>query len=152
MNATRRTVLKTGSALGLLVASGLLTARQALAASGREGFSAKSLAEALASVGGTPADSKDVVITSPDIAENGAVVPVSVASTIAGTSEIYIFVEKNPTPLAAVFRIPEDTLPSVQSRFKMGQSTNVLAVVKTADGKLYSATKETKVTLGGCGG
>ncbi|RFP12677.1 MULTISPECIES: thiosulfate oxidation carrier protein SoxY [unclassified Duganella] len=152
MNPTRRTVLKTSSALGLLVACGLVTSQQALAATGREGFSAKSLADALAAVGGTPADSKDIVITSPDIAENGAVVPVGVVSNIPGTSEIYFFVEKNPNPLAAMFRIPDDTNAAVQSRLKMGQSTNVVAVVKTADGKLYSATKETKVTLGGCGG
>jgi len=152
MNPTRRTVLKTSSALGLLVACGLVTSQQALAATGREGFSAKTLADALAAVGGTPADSKDIVITSPDIAENGAVVPVGVASNIPGTSEIYFFVEKNPNPLAAMFRIPEGTNAVVQSRLKMGQSTNVVAVVKTADGKLYSATKETKVTLGGCGG
>ncbi|MYM89464.1 thiosulfate oxidation carrier protein SoxY [Rugamonas sp. FT82W] len=152
MNPTRRTVLKTSSALGLLVACGLVTSQQALAATGREGFSAKNLADALAAVGGTPADSKDIVITSPDIAENGAVVPVSVASNIPGTSEIYFFVEKNPNPLAAVFRIPDGTNAAVQSRLKMGQSTNVVAVVKTADGKLFSATKETKVTLGGCGG
>lgn len=152
MNPTRRTVLKTSSALGLLVACGLVSSQQALAATGREGFSAKNLADALAAVGGTPADSKDIVITSPDIAENGAVVPVSVASNIAGTSEIYFFVEKNPNPLAAIFRIPDGTTATVQSRLKMGQSTNVVAVVKTADGKLYSASKETKVTLGGCGG
>lgn len=152
MNPTRRTVLKTSSALGLLVACGLVTSQQALAATGREGFSAKNLADALAAVGGTPADSKDIVITSPDIAENGAVVPVSVASNIPGTSEIYFFVEKNPNPLAAIFRIPDGTNATVQSRLKMGQSTNVVAVVKTADGKLFSATKETKVTLGGCGG
>ena len=152
MNPTRRTVLKTSSALGLLVACGLVTSQQALAASGREGFSAKNLADALAAVGGTPVDSKDIVITSPDIAENGAVVPVSVASNIPGTSEIYFFVEKNPNPLAAMFRIPDGTNAGVQSRLKMGQSTNVVAVVKTADGKLFSATKETKVTLGGCGG
>ncbi|GAB2850158.1 thiosulfate oxidation carrier protein SoxY [Pseudoduganella ginsengisoli] len=148
----RRSLLKTTSALGMLVACGMVTMGQAQAAAGREGFGAKSLADALASLGGTPADSKDIVITSPDIAENGAVVPVSVASNIAGTSEIYIFIEKNPNPLAAIFKIPDDTNAAVQSRVKMGQSTNVLAVVKTADGKLYSATKETKVTLGGCGG
>ena len=152
MNPTRRTVLKTSSALGLLVACGLVTSRQALAATGREGFSAKNLADALAAVGGTPADSKEIVITSPDIAENGAVVPVGVVSNIPGTSEIYFFVEKNPNPLAAMFRIPDGTNTAVQSRLKMGQSTNVVAVVKTADGKLYSASKETKVTLGGCGG
>ena len=152
MNPTRRFVLKSSSALGLLVACGLVTSRQALAAGGREPFNAKSLADALAAVGGTPADSKDIAITSPDIAENGAVVPVTVTSSIAGTSEIYLFVEKNPSPLAAIFTIPDDTMATVQSRLKLGQSTNVVAVVKTADGKLFSAARETKVTLGGCGG
>ena len=152
MNPTRRTLLKSSSALCVLLACGMVSSRQALAAAGREGFTAKNLADALAAVGGTPAASTDIVITSPDIAENGAVVPVGVVSNIPGTTEIYFFVEKNPNPLAAIFRIPDDTNAAVQSRLKMGQSTNVVAVVKTADGKLYSATKETKVTLGGCGG
>jgi len=79
------------------------------------------------------------------------VVPVGATSKLANTTAIYLLVEKNPTPLAAGFSIPAGTEPEVQTRLKMGQSTNVVAVVK-ADGKLYSATKETKVTLGGCGG
>jgi sulfur-oxidizing protein SoxY len=96
-------------------------------------------------------DSKDIVITSPDIAENGAVVPVAVTSNIPKTQEIYILVEKNPNPLTATFTIPDGTEPFMSVRTKMGQSSNVYAVVK-ADGKLYSAFRETKVTLGGCGG
>jgi sulfur-oxidizing protein SoxY len=87
----------------------------------------------------------------PDIAENGAVVPVGATSNLPNTTDIYLIVEKNPTPLSCAFMIPAGTAPEVQTRLKMGQSTNVVAVVK-ADGKLYSATKETKVTLGGCGG
>ena len=151
MSISRRTLLKSASALALLVAAGVITESEELAATGREGFDAKNLADALASLGGVAAESKELVITSPDIAENGAVVPVSVASSLPGTSEIYIFVEKNPNPLAAVFKLPPDTLGMVTTRVKMGQSTNVVVVAK-ADGKLYSATKETKVTLGGCGG
>lgn len=151
MSISRRTLLKSASALALLVTAGVITESEALAATGREGFDAKNLADALASLGGVAAESKELVITSPDIAENGAVVPVSVASSLPGTSEIYIFVEKNPNPLAAVFKLPPDTLGMVTTRVKMGQSTNVVVVAK-ADGKLYSATKETKVTLGGCGG
>lgn len=151
MNPTRRTILKSTSALGLLVAAGLVTTRQAFAASGREAFETKTMAETLAALGGQAADSKDIVITSPDIAENGAVVPVAATSNIPGTTEIAFLVEKNPNPLAALFKVGPDTLPSVQTRLKMGQSTNVIVVVK-AGGKLYSATKETKVTLGGCGG
>ena len=112
---------------------------------------AKTLADALKSVGGTAANSDQVTITAPDIAENGAVVPVGATSNIPNTTEIYLLVEKNPTPLAAGFEIPAGTEASVQTRLKMGQSTNLLAVAK-ADGKLFSASKETKVTLGGCGG
>lgn len=152
MNTSRRSLLKTTGAFGILLAAGVISARQAFAAAdARAGFEAKTLAEALASLGGTAVDSKEIAITSPDIAENGAVVPVGVVSNIANTQEIYIFVEKNPNPLAAVFMIPADTESAVQTRLKMGQSTNVVVVVK-ANGKLYTASKETKVTLGGCGG
>ena len=90
-------------------------------------------------------------MVAPDIAENGAVVPVGATSKLPNTTEIYLLVEKNPMPLSAGFIIPAGTAPEVQTRLKMGQSSNVIAIVK-ADGKLYSATKETKVTLGGCGG
>lgn len=151
MNNTRRSVLKSTGALGTLVALGLITEKQALAQANRAGFEAKSLADALKSVGGTPASNAQVNLQAPDIAENGAVVPLGVTSNIPNTTEIMLLVEKNPFPLAAVFTIPAGTEPSVQTRVKMGQSSNVVAVVK-ADGKLYSATKETKVTLGGCGG
>ena len=96
-------------------------------------------------------DSSEISITAPEIAENGAVVPVGVVCNIPNTQEIYIFVEKNPNPLAAVFKMGADTAAQVNSRLKMGQSTNIIVVAK-ADGKLYSAMRETKVTLGGCGG
>lgn len=147
---SRRDLLKQGSLLAMMVGCGLLTTRQALAAEA-SGFDAKTLAEALKSLGSAPVDSKEITITSPDIAENGAVVPVAVTSRLPKTQEIYILVEKNPNPLTASFTIPDGTEPFVATRTKMGQSTNVYAVVK-ADGKLYSTVKETKVTLGGCGG
>jgi len=150
MKATRRQALKTTGALATLVSLGIVTAQQAHAA-GRAGFEAKSLQDAIKAVGGTAAANDQVTIVSPDIAENGAVVPVGAVSKLPNTTEIYLMVEKNPTPLAAAFMIPAGTEPDVQTRLKMGQSTNVVAVVK-ADGKLFSATKETKVTLGGCGG
>jgi sulfur-oxidizing protein SoxY len=150
MNNTRRTVIKTTSALGTLVALGLVS-QETLAAVDRAAFDNKSMADAIKAIGGTPATSDQVTVVSPDIAENGAVVPVGATSNIPNTTEIYLLVEKNPTPLAAGFIIPAGTEASVQTRLKMGQSTNVVAVVK-ADGKLFSATKETKVTLGGCGG
>jgi sulfur-oxidizing protein SoxY len=147
---SRRDLLKQASLLATLVGCGMLTARQALAAEA-SGFDAKTLGEALKSLGSAPADSKEVSITSPDIAENGAVVPVAVTSRLPKTQEIYILVEKNPNPLTASFTIPDGTEPFVSTRVKMGQSSNIYAVVK-ADGKLYSTVKETKVTLGGCGG
>jgi sulfur-oxidizing protein SoxY len=150
MNQTRRTVLKTTGAMATLVSLGIVTAEQAMAA-GRDGFEAKTLQDALKALGGTAANSDQVTVVSPDIAENGAVVPVGAVSKLPNTTEMYLLVEKNPNPLAAGFVIPAGTEADVQCRLKMGQSTNVLAVVK-ADGKLFSATKETKVTLGGCGG
>jgi sulfur-oxidizing protein SoxY len=150
MNPTRRTVIKSTGAMATLVSLGIVTAEQAMAA-GRDGFDAKTLQDALKALGGTAANSDQVTVVSPDIAENGAVVPVGAVSKLPNTTEMYLLVEKNPNPLAAGFVIPAGTEADVQCRLKMGQSTNVLAVVK-ADGKLFSATKETKVTLGGCGG
>ena len=151
MNHTRRVALKTTGAFATLVSLGLITQSQAQAAVDRAGFEVKTLAEALKAIGGTPANSDQVTVVAPDIAENGAVVPVGASSKLPNTTEIYLIVEKNPMPLSAGFIIPAGTAPEVQTRLKMGQSSNVVAVVK-ADGKLFSATKETKVTLGGCGG
>lgn len=150
MNPSRRTALQQTGALAVLVSLGLFTTQQAMAAP-REAFAAKTLADAVKAMGATTANSDQVTVVSPDIAENGAVVPVGATSKLANTTEIYLLVEKNPTPLAAGFILPAGTDADVQTRLKMSQSTNVLALVK-ADGKWYAATKETKVTLGGCGG
>lgn len=151
MNNSRRVAIKTTGAFATLVSLGIITQSQAQAAVDRAGFEVKTLAEALKAVGGTPANSDQVTVVAPDIAENGAVVPVGATSKLPNTTEIYLIVEKNPMPLSCGFIIPAGTAPDVQTRLKMGQSSNVVAVVK-ADGKLFSATKETKVTLGGCGG
>jgi sulfur-oxidizing protein SoxY len=151
MKATRRQAIKTTGAMATLVSLGLVTQSQAQAAVDRATFEVKTMADALKAIGGTPATSDQISVVSPDIAENGAVVPVGASSKLADTTEIYLLVEKNPTPLSAGFILPAGTLAEVQTRLKMGQSTNVIAVVK-AGGQLYSATKETKVTLGGCGG
>jgi sulfur-oxidizing protein SoxY len=149
----RRQTLHAGlsaSTLGLLLSAGIITPAQAQASKGS--FEAKTLKEALSALGAAPvAGGAQITITSPDIAENGAVVPVGVSSELPGTSDIYILVEKNPFPLSAGFSIPAGTEANVQTRVKMGQSSNIYAVVK-ANGKLYSSVKETKVTLGGCGG
>ena len=155
MHRSRREFVKAGSVLGLMVAAGLITAEQARAqqqAWNKAAFESKSLDETVKALGGSgPAQSADVAITAPDIAENGAVVPVAVASKIPNTQAIYILVEKNPNTLAAGFGIPAGTEANVATRIKMGQTSNVYAVVK-ADNKFYVATKEIKVTLGGCGG
>jgi sulfur-oxidizing protein SoxY len=151
MNNSRRTAIKTTGAFATLVSLGIITQAQALAAVDADSFKVKTLDDALKAIGGTPATSDQITVVSPDIAENGAVVPVGASSKLPNTTEIYLIVEKNPTPLSCAFFIPEGTEPDVQTRLKMGQSTNVFAVVR-ADGKLYSASKETKVTLGGCGG
>jgi sulfur-oxidizing protein SoxY len=101
--------------------------------------------------GSGAAESKDIVITSPDIAENGAVVPFTISSRLPKTESIALLVEKNPNVLAASFNIPAGTEAGVTTRVKMGQTSNVTALVK-ADGKFYYTTKEVKVTMGGCGG
>ena len=155
MIAGRRKALKSGAglgALGALMAAGIVRPGEVLAQDWKAAFESKSVNDAVKALGGTTAaDSKDIAITAPDIAENGAVVPVSVASNIPKTESIAILIEKNPNLLAASFSIPAGTEPNVGTRVKMGQTSNVFAVVK-ADGKFYTAGKEIKVTLGGCGG
>uniref|UniRef100_UPI00313802A4 thiosulfate oxidation carrier protein SoxY n=1 Tax=Variovorax sp. YR752 TaxID=1884383 RepID=UPI00313802A4 len=99
-----------------------------------------------------PTESKDVTITGPDIAENGAVVPVGAATTLAGVKRLLLLVEKNPNMLAALFDVTDAVEPNISTRVKMGQSSNVMAVAITADNKVFFAQKEIKVTLGGCGG
>jgi sulfur-oxidizing protein SoxY len=157
MNRKRRTILKTGSGvtvLSLLGGAGLLAPCAARAQTwNKAAFDTHSLAETMNALGGgEPAQSKDIVFfQTPDIAENGAVVPVGITSNIPKTESIAILIEKNPNMLAASFDIPAGTEPTITTRVKMGQSSNIVALVK-ADGKYYSAAKEVKVTLGGCGG
>jgi len=159
MNRERRSVLKMGGGatlLALVAAAGWLKpgAAQAQAqAWNKAAFDTKSLGDTMKALGGgEPAQSKDIVFfQTPDIAENGAVVPVGITSNIPKTESIAILIEKNPNMLAAVFDIPAGTDPTITTRVKMGQTSNVYALVK-ADGKYYVAAKEVKVTLGGCGG
>lgn len=156
MNRTRRNLLQaSGSAtvMALAVSAGVFKATDSYAADwNKAAFDTKNLQDTVKALGGSGAtESKDIVITSPDIAENGAVVPVSVSSKLGKTESISILVEKNPNALTAAFDIPGGTEPFVSTRVKMGQTSNVHAVVK-ADGKYFYATKEIKVTLGGCGG
>ena len=113
----------------------------------------ETLAEALKALGaGAPVESKDVTITGPDIAENGAVVPIGAATIVPGAKRLLVLVEKNPSALAAMFDLSDAVEANVSTRVKMGQSSNVYAVALTGDGKVLFAQKEVKVTLGGCGG
>jgi sulfur-oxidizing protein SoxY len=157
MNTQRRQVLKTGSGVTLftlLAAAGWLKPGDALAqAWNKAAFETKTMDETMKALGGgAPAQSKDIAfVSTPDIAENGAVVPIGVASALPKTESIAILIEKNPNMLAALFQIPAGTDPAISTRVKMGQTSNVYALVK-ADGRYYVASKEIKVTLGGCGG
>ncbi len=152
MKATRRTFLKLAAAAGTVATASLAWTREAWAqAWNKTGFEAKAVADVMRSLGAAnPADSKEIVITAPDIAENGAVVPVAVASRIPNTESISIIAEKNPFPLAATFDVANGGEPYVSTRIKMAETSNVRAVVK-AGGRFHTAVKEVKVTIGGCG-
>jgi sulfur-oxidizing protein SoxY len=145
MIKNRRTLL---AALGML----LLKPFAALAAWNEQAFGAKTTADALNGLGApSPAPSKDIVIDAPQIAENGAVVPIEVVSNIPGTTSIAVLIEKNPFPLAGKFDFKDGALPFVKLNVKMGETSDV-RVVAMAGGKPFVATREIKVTIGGCGG
>lgn len=157
MNQNRRAMLKASSGmtvLGLAVAAGLIKPNEVFAAAGypEKAFNAKSMDDLMKALGGNmPTESKDITVVAPDIAENGAVVPVGADSKIPNTSEVSLLVSNNPSMMSAQFMIPAGTDAKVNTRVKMGKSSDVYALVK-ADGKYYFAKKEVKVTLGGCGG
>ena len=155
MNIMRRSFLKVAGSLGALAtvgAAGLFRSVETWAATwNKSGFESKAVTDVLNSLGATGAsESKDIVITAPEIAENGAVVPVAVFSKIPNTQQISIVAEKNPFPLAATFDVAGGGEGYVSTRLKMGQTSDVWAVVK-AGGRYYVAKKEVKITVGGCG-
>lgn len=149
---TRRETLKQSFAVaGLLGATGLFP--QYAFAFNKNAFEAKNVADAVKAFGaGAPVESKDVTLTAPDIAENGAVVPMAAASGLAGVKHLLVLVEKNPNALVAKFDVSDAVEPSFSTRAKMGQTSDVYAVAITNDGKAFYTKKEVKVTLGGCGG
>ena len=156
INMKRRTFLKGSVAAGAVsaaVGAGLLTPRMVLAAWPTAAFEAGSVDSALDALAGAHQleGSDKISIRAPDIAENGAVVPVSVTTSIAGAESISILAEKNAAPLTASFKLGPNTEGYISTRIKMGKTSSVIAVVK-AGGKLYSTGKEVKVTIGGCGG
>ena len=147
----RRETLKQGAVVaGLLATVGY---PQYALAFNKNAFEAKSVQDAVkAAGGGALAESKDVTLTGPDIAENGAVVPLGVSTGLASVKDLLILVEKNPNVLVAMFRVNDAVDASFMTRAKMGQSSDVYAVAIMADGRALFSKKEVKVTLGGCGG
>lgn len=152
MQTRRQTLKQSAVVAGLLAGTGLFP--QYALAFNKDAFAAKSINDALKALGaaGAPTESADVTLTAPDIAENGAVVPLAVSTTLAGVKQVLLLVEKNPNALVAVFNVNDAIEPSFATRAKMGQSSDVYALAITADGKAHYAKKEVKVTLGGCGG
>ena len=150
---TRREMLARSATVASLLATAGFLPMTARAEWPKSAFEAKNMADAVKALGGgAPAESKDVTITGPDIAENGAVVPVGCATTLPGVKRLLLLVEKNPSVLASVFDVTDAVEANLSTRVKMGQSSNVFAVAMMGDGKVLYAVKEIKVTLGGCGG
>lgn len=155
-NLKRRIFLKGSVAagtLGVAVTAGLLTPQAVMAAWPQEAFTAKKVEDALSSLLGTSSTSPSeaIKIKAPDIAENGAVVPVTVEAELNGIETIAIMASANGTPLVASFNLGEGAQGFVSTRIKMGKTGDVIAVCK-AGGQMFSARKGVKVTIGGCGG
>jgi sulfur-oxidizing protein SoxY len=157
MNPLRRRFLRGGTNLAMIapwLGSGLLLPSRVLAAEwNRPAFTARSVADALKNHGAAgAAESRDITIAAPEIAENGAKVDVEITSQVPATRSIAIFADKNPMPLCAVLEFSGSALPFCRVQLKLAETTKVRAVVRAGDGKTYVAFRDIKVTLGGCGG
>ncbi len=149
----RRALLSHSAKVAALLATTGLLPQYAHAAYNTAAFEVKTMADLVKMLGGSaPSESKDVTITAPDIAENGAVVPVGVSTALPGVKRLLVLVEKNPSVMSAMFEVSDAVDANFATRVKMGQSSNVYAVAMMGDGKVLFAQKEVKVTLGGCGG
>ena len=153
----RRQLLKGSISSAILfpmLGTGLLTPGRVLAAEwNRNAFTARNVNDALKTYGSTnAAESRDIVITAPEIAENGAKVEIDISSNIANTRSLAIFADKNPMPLCAILEFSGAALPYARVQVKLAETTRLRTVVKTADGKSHIAFREIKITLGGCGG
>jgi sulfur-oxidizing protein SoxY len=156
MNRQRRIFLRlitVGGATLVALGTGLITPQQAWAAWPKQAFDAENLDAALKALfeGASAEESEAINLKAPDIAENGAVVPVSVQTDLPNVESISILVENNPSPLAASFELTPEAIADVSTRLKMSETSNVIAMVKS-EGKLFMTKKEVKVTIGGCGG
>ena len=155
MHNRRQMLSRSAQVAGMLAALGMLPglAQAQAARYNTAAFDAKTMAELMKALGaGAPAESSSITVTGPDIAENGAVVPVGASTALPGVKRMLVLVEKNPSMLTAMFEVGDAVEANFATRVKMGQSSNVFAVALMADGKVLYAAKEVKVTLGGCGG
>jgi sulfur-oxidizing protein SoxY len=151
MQSRRQTLQRSAAVAALLANAGF--PEWAQAAFNKNAFDAKSVQDAVKAAGGVSLiESKDVTLTAPDIAENGAVVPIGISTALPGVKQLLLLVEKNPLALVAIFQSSEALENNFLTRAKMGQTSDVYAVAIMADGKALWAKKEVKVTLGGCGG
>ena len=157
MNTTRRTILATAlgiTALGITSFTGLLTTPEAQAAWPKNAFASDSMNDVVKDLFDGKAvieNADNITLKAPDIAENGAVVPINVKTSLSGVTQIAILVADNPLPMTASFKLGQGAKADVSTRIKMGKTSDVIALVE-ANGKVYSTTKNIKVTIGGCGG
>ena len=138
---------------GLLAVGAMAAWPVQLLARNTSAFKATAEADVLTALYGdkTVKESVKIKLKVPEIAENGAVVPVTVSTTLPGVVGISIIVAENPNPLSARFQFAGGVIPDISTRLKMGKSSDVIAAVETADAVLI-ARKNVKVTIGGCGG
>ena len=157
LDSRRRRWLRAAGAFGacgsigsLIAAQAGQAARAAVPEAGELAFAARTFPEAIAALGGVPQPSPLILFEAPQVAENGALVPITVSSQLAGTREILIVVDVNPQPVAVCFSFPEGTEPYVATRIRLAQSGTVYAAARTDQG-LYAASRSIQVTVGGCG-
>ena len=157
LSVARRLILKGAGGLALVGLGAISSPIPTVLAAANDrypeaAFKQKDFNEAIKLLYGRIAEQTDKIkLDAPEIAENGAVVPVSITTTLDDVTSISFVVPENPNPLAAYYRLPPGTMPSIANRLKMAKTSNVIAIVESA-GKLYSTTREVKVTIGGCGG
>jgi sulfur-oxidizing protein SoxY len=157
MHQLRRRFLKGSASAALLsplLGTGLLTPTAVLAAEwNKSAFTARNLNDALKAYGAAgAAETRDIVIVAPEIAENGAKVEVEITSNVANTRSLAIFADKNPMPMSSVIEFSGPALPYVRAQLKLSETQRIRVVAKTGDGKTHVAFRDIKVTLGGCGG
>lgn len=152
---SRRQALAHAATVASLMAAAGVWPGVALAQAGaypKTAFETRSMNEVLKALGhARPVASTEVHLSAPDIAENGAQVPLDLSTALPGVKRLLLLIETNPNILAAVFDLTEAIEPSLSTRVKMSESSPVYGVAVMADGRVLFARKEVRVTLGGCG-